>query len=115
MTDRELMQMALDAMESFEGGTNGLYTGEFAEERKALRERLYGKWEPQIEQLYTPKGDLISISIKRTPDGPREQIHPKREWVGLTDEELLELGKKYYNDTADLMFATEAKLKEKNT
>jgi hypothetical protein len=40
MTDRELMQMALDAMESFESGTNGLYKGEFAEERKALRERL---------------------------------------------------------------------------
>jgi hypothetical protein len=38
--DRELMQMALDAMESFESGTNGLYKGEFAEERKALRERL---------------------------------------------------------------------------
>jgi hypothetical protein len=45
MTDRELMQMALDAMESFESGTNGLYKGEFAEERKALRERL-GQTEP---------------------------------------------------------------------
>jgi hypothetical protein len=40
MTDRELMQMVLDAMESFESGTNGLYQGEFAEERKALRDRL---------------------------------------------------------------------------
>jgi hypothetical protein len=40
MTDREAMQMALDAMESFESGTNGLYKGEFAEERKALRDRL---------------------------------------------------------------------------
>jgi len=39
-TDRELMQMVLDAMESFESGTNGLYKGEFAEERKALRDRL---------------------------------------------------------------------------
>jgi len=32
--------MALDAMESFESGTNGLYKGEFAKERKALRDRL---------------------------------------------------------------------------
>jgi hypothetical protein len=38
--DRELMRMALNAMESFESGTNGLYKGEFAEERKALRDRL---------------------------------------------------------------------------
>jgi len=40
MTDRKLMQMVLDALESFESGTNGLYKGEFAEERKALRDRL---------------------------------------------------------------------------
>ena len=40
MTDRELMQMVLDALEFFESNTNGLYKGEFAEERKALRERL---------------------------------------------------------------------------
>jgi len=47
MTDRELMQMALDAMESFESGTNGLYKGEFAEERKALRDRLA---QPEYDQ-----------------------------------------------------------------
>jgi hypothetical protein len=68
------------------------------------------KWEPQIEHRYSPNGDLISITIKRTPDGEREQIHPlkrecvgqpdlarvgevgvwgdKREWVGLTDEAI---------------------------
>jgi hypothetical protein len=40
MTDRELMQMALDAMESFDSGTNGLDEGEFAEECNALRDRL---------------------------------------------------------------------------
>jgi len=53
MTDREIMQMALDAMESFESGTNGLYKGEFAEERKALRDRLaQPEPEPVIETLH---------------------------------------------------------------
>ena len=72
-------------------------------------------WEPQIEQLYKPNGDLISISIKRTPDGPREQIHPKAEWVGFTHEELgwlneaLNLGGRFA-----VIEAIEAKLKEKN-
>jgi hypothetical protein len=44
------------------------------------------KWEPQISRCYSPTGDLISITIKRTPDGEREQIHPlKRECVGQPD------------------------------
>ena len=53
-SDRELMQMALDAMESFESGTNGLYKGEFAEERKALRDRL-----AQPESDCKPDFDLL--------------------------------------------------------
>ena len=120
MTDRELMQMALDGLNDSEA-SDARY-----EAIQALRERLYGKWEPQIEQLYTPKGNLISISIKRTPDGPREQIHPKREWVGLTDEEMIEAN----HPTPDTVWcwmseweeiglplarAIEAKLKEKNS
>jgi hypothetical protein len=40
--------MVLDALESFESGTNGLYKGEFAEERKALRDRL-AQPEPKIK------------------------------------------------------------------
>jgi uncharacterized UPF0160 family protein len=53
----------------------------------------------------------IDISQERVD----ETAKYRHEWVGLTDEELLELGKKYYNDAVDLMLATEAKLKEKNT
>jgi hypothetical protein len=86
MTDRELMQMALDAMESFESGTNGLYKGEFAEERKALRDRL---------------------------------AHPEREWVGLTDEEIIEVVGQITTYRGEYMVcvgnAIEAKLKEKNS
>ena len=40
---------------------------------------------------------------------------PKREWVGLTDEDLIDIGKKYYGNSVDAMLAIEAKLKEKNT
>ena len=36
------------------------------------------KWEPKIYRCYSPNGDLISITIKRTPDGEREQIHPPK-------------------------------------
>jgi len=97
------------------------------------------KWEPQIEHRYSPNGDLISITIKRTPDGEREQIHPskrdnlssveqpdlarvgevsvwgdKREWVGLTH---IEVGNLWAESQEVYSFAKviEAKLKEKNT
>lgn len=40
MTNKEAMQMALDALVSFTTGTNGLYEGEFAEEIEALRAAL---------------------------------------------------------------------------
>ena len=44
---------------------------------------------------------------------------PKREWVGLTDEEIAEIGKIWLTGNRMLPFplarAIEAKLKEKNT
>ena len=40
---------------------------------------------------------------------------PKRQWVGLTDEELVELRETHEAHIFQLMFAIEAKLKEKNT
>ena len=59
MIDRDAMQMALDAMVSFEGGTNGLYQGEFAEEITALRERLE---QPEQEPLTHEQRCLIIAS-----------------------------------------------------
>ena len=48
------------------------------------------------------------------------QLPPKKEWVGLTDEEILEEYRQSYGDDGDLTDvyfarAIEAKLKEKNT
>ena len=48
-------------------------------------------------------------------DVPLYTAPPKREWVGLTDEDLIDIGKKYYGNSVDAMLAIEAKLKEKNT
>jgi hypothetical protein len=42
------------------------------------------------------------------------QISSKR-WVGLTEDDILELNRKYYPRTFEVMIATEEKLKEKNT
>jgi len=43
-------------------------------------------------------------------------LQPKREWVGLTDDEKYALCKQFpFNLTFDAIVAIEAKLKEKNT
>jgi len=63
-SDRELMQMALDAFESFESATDGLYKGEFAEERKALQERL-AQPEPEDGFIVYNRGYEDGIKAER--------------------------------------------------
>ncbi len=96
MTDRELMQMALEAVEYFYGGgqtqVNGLKLIE------ALRDRL-----AQPERVHA-----IDISQERVDETAKHE----HEWVGLTDEEVWEC----YSDRGSVFYrAIEAKLKEKNT
>jgi glycerophosphoryl diester phosphodiesterase len=93
-----------------------------------------GKWEPKIFRQYSFSGDLISIKIQRTKDGELEVIHPRvdetakdehefecprcghccREWVGLTDGEILKLWGSYFPRAMEFYQAIEDKLKEKN-
>ena len=97
-------------------------------------------WTPQVWRQFRPDGTLEFQKIKRTPNGEWEDytappkrdltcvcgavwegemmVHPprKREWVGLTDEEIDYQAKK---DDHAVYFAlgalwAEAKLKEKN-
>ena len=84
MTDKELLQQALDALISVWN---------------------MDKTTKQVETIQAIKARLA---------------HPKKEWVGLTDEEILEEYRQSYGDDGnltDVYFARaiEAKLKEKNT
>jgi len=86
MTDRELLQQALDALNKFDSG-----------------KRNHGMlWQvPVIE----------AIKARLT--------QPKKEWVGLTDEEYEAMAEDHvtdcYFDTLTYAKAIEAQLKEKNT
>jgi hypothetical protein len=56
--------------------------------------------------------------IKAQRDDLREKIYVKKEWVGLTDEEIMSLlpgAVRLPPGWADTVRAIEAKLKEKNT
>jgi hypothetical protein len=62
-------------------------------------------------------GELFSnTALERLDLRPSTGIYitpPQRTWVGLTDEDRFELAKAQYG-WEDLLFAAEAKLKEKN-
>jgi hypothetical protein len=93
MTDRELMQMALYTLQKSWCGDEEQYKA-----IEALRDRL-------AQPVHA-----IDISQERVD----EMAKHKHEWVGLTDDDYDEL-----LETKDwggsLIYATEAKLKEKNT
>ena len=60
------------------------------------------------------------MPFKQHPDNPDLVIYKTNEyclpkpWVGLTDEELVEIREAHQANIFNLMFAVEAKLKEKN-
>lgn len=82
MTDRELMQDALDAMlaaiEAGDWHVDGACDPDLVirrlQARLAQLEQESVAWEPHISRLYDPNGVLISEKIKRTPDGEWEDI-----------------------------------------
>ena len=131
MTDRELMQDALDALTYV--GDKDIYSGTI----DALRARLaqpepaecdggqcgiggYCKQCPKTKPEPDYEAEFIKDwnegKVRRVSDGKR--MVPEREWVGLTREELVEIaefhfhgalsGREFYDDV-------ETKLKEKNT
>jgi hypothetical protein len=111
-TDRELMQMALDALEWCYDVTEWPANGESTQDKaiEALRARLS---QPEPKPLWI-----------RNEEGKLE-LHapPQREWQGLTDEEIREFEiwlddeeeKHGWNLPADIVKYIEAKLKEKNS
>ena len=108
MTDRELMQQALEALDAYSWEQVQSATA-------ALRERLA---QPEQEPVAWMWKDGTITSDPDRADGtwtPLYTTPPRREWVGLTDEEKLHL--EIMGGKSDVMLAEviEDKLKEKNT
>ena len=141
MRDRELMQMALDALEEYKNvvtsGTDpnnfgGVVDGGEPARKaiKALRERLaQPEPEPIAWMVYTEDGQDAYITsnphdIKNTEKAFPLWAYPK-EWVGVTDEEVKEIWQNIMVDcnyirptpnlTYDLVREVQNLLKERNT
>ena len=116
---REAMKQALEALESDPLSHAGLVNRKQA--IAALRQALETEQEPVAWMHTTGTGHVY---FRKKPQDkvfspqPVYTVPPKREWVGLTDEEIDSIKHNYHNMTWTLeMFARaiEAKLKEKST
>ena len=122
---REAMQMALEALESDPLSHAGLVSRKQA--IAALRQALETEQEPVAWMFVNEDGECEQIEYGPVFDDPGVTplyaSPPKREWVGLTDDEIQDLG--YLSEKFDasnsewfdrwgFAQAIEAKLKEKN-
>jgi FtsZ-binding cell division protein ZapB len=121
MTDKELMQMALDALIDAADSQNWEMQQNIDQHGEWYRRSLYLKQATTNSQeaikalrarLAQPEPEPLWI---RNEEGKLE-LHatPQREWQGLTDEDVWELAQKT-PDFSETVAAVEAKLKEKNS
>jgi hypothetical protein len=80
----------------------------FAELVRTEKQEPYGyfRYDIQLDAWVQDRESTQGVAFYTAP--------PKREWVGLTEDDMLELNRKYYPRTFEVMIATEEKLKEKN-
>ena len=73
-------------------------------------------WTPEEDEPFNEveKNSNLGKQILQDIEGQPDVYPPQRTWVGLTDEDRLELAAAQYG-WEDLLIATEAKLKEKNS
>jgi hypothetical protein len=110
MTDRELMQQALNVLKIFVDGGNSAWARKIIEIKEALRDRL--------AQPEEPDWSAAGFGKPQRDEAPAKAV----EWQGLTDEEIRgfeiwlddEEEKHGWNPPADIVKYIEAKLKEKN-
>ena len=131
MTDRELMQMALDALEWCYDVTEWPANGKSAQDKaiEALRARLAQPEPEELGEVIPADEEQLKRIAKLIEPEPVAWMHdshvgfnvplytapPQREWQGLTDEEITETLKRFgLGERAALARAIEAKLKEKN-
>lgn len=107
MTDKEVMQMARDALNTL--------TKELIACRDELAERGARPETPHKQKLWDSAFNAYTGMAIPTYEALRARLaQPEKEWVGLTDAEAMEIEDK----SPDIRWAiiqAEAKLKEKNT
>ena len=118
MTKDEALRLALEAL----GWTDEWRPQGLKEEAiTAIKAALEAKDEPVAWMVYTQEGHSAFVTDNPAVIHPSQRAlplytTPHRTWVGLTDEEQIEMYRKHSMDGWSVFYdAIEAKLKEKNT
>jgi hypothetical protein len=122
MTKDEALKLAREAIYSLGGVGNVIAwekQWEFCHEALTAIERVLKQPEQEpVGHLYTIAG-VQHCTIERVlPDGPLYTSPPARKWVGLTDEQYIQIADTTFHAGLGIVAfskAIEAKLKEKNT
>lgn len=117
MTDKEVMQMALDALESLQAWPETPENFKRFRALEALRTALAQPEPVAVWELQEGGWDTIADAdwMETLPIGTKLYTAPqKKEWVGLTHEEHMEILTRDLTAPSRIAVA-EALLKEKNT
>lgn len=120
MTDRELMQMALDAIEGFYPSLTELHNAH-TKTAEALRARLAQPKPQPVAWVAYENGEKHGIDfdeddIAELPVGTMlYTAPPQREWQGLTDEEAEQIADAHWDDPDMFIEAIENALRRKNS
>lgn len=117
MTDREVMQQALEALENSSPDQYPEDAGVFYDAKDTLRTALEQQAEPVA--WMDREGDLYKMPEIKNWAPPHVLLYttpPQRQWVGLTDEDFLEACQIAERGNYLLAFQRiQIKLKERNT
>jgi len=120
MTDHELFQQALDDLLHVSDGLECLETIKLLTARVAQPEPkpVAWMWDVYNGAGFTSRGiDFFPTNIPVAKHTPLYTAPPKKEWIGLTNEEKKAICQEAANEDwtdLDVINATEAKLNEKN-
>jgi hypothetical protein len=114
----EAMKMALEALEDV-FGKEKVDVGAINALRQAIEQAEKQEPVAWIEKDTLPLTHIIKAVVRREKDEqyvvPLYTAPPKREWVGLTDEERFKISRDTRPYIADTMRAHEEELKRRNT
>ena len=127
MTDKKLLQQALEALDYESEKSND--AGAWLDIRKALQERLaqpepvaWGVFESNLHDMFFTEAEAVEMAQLKGTHAEVKPLYtaPPRPWSGLTDEEIKEIFGPWGDTpvkgyTRKLIDKIEAALKKKNT